>query len=51
VVQPGDTLWDIASREMPGRHGQAAVDELRHLNALDGYGVHAGDVLILPFAQ
>jgi hypothetical protein len=51
VVQPGDTLWDIATREMPGRHGQAAVDELRRLNALDGYGVHAGDVLILPFAQ
>ena len=51
VVQPGDTLWDIATREIPGRHGQAAVDELRHLNALEGYGVHAGDVLILPFAQ
>jgi Tfp pilus assembly protein FimV len=51
VVQPGDTLWDIATREMPGRHGQAAVDELRRLNALDGYGVRAGDVLILPFAQ
>ncbi len=51
VVQPGDTLWGIATREMPGRHGQAAVDELRQLNALEGYGVHAGDVLILPFAQ
>jgi LysM repeat protein len=51
IVQPGDTLWDIATREMPELHGQAAVDELRRLNALDGYGVHAGDVLILPFAQ
>ncbi len=51
VVQPGDTLWDIATRAMPERHGQAAVDELRRLNDLDGYGVRAGDVLILPVAQ
>jgi LysM repeat protein len=51
VVQPGDTLWDIAAREMPSRDGQAAVAELRRLNDLDAYGVRAGDVLILPFAQ
>ncbi|GAB2623580.1 hypothetical protein Aab01nite_16850 [Paractinoplanes abujensis] len=50
VVQPGDTLWDIASRSMPRRDGQAAVDELRRLNGLSGYGVAAGDVLILPRA-
>ncbi|MFF5081050.1 LysM peptidoglycan-binding domain-containing protein [Actinoplanes sp. NPDC000266] len=49
VVRPGDTLWDVAAREMPGRHGQAGVDELRRLNGLSSYGVHAGDVLILPY--
>jgi LysM repeat protein len=50
VVQTGDTLWDIAARSMPRRDGQAAVDELRRLNGLSGYGVAAGDVLILPRA-
>jgi Tfp pilus assembly protein FimV len=51
VVQPGDTLWDVAARVMPGRNGQAAVDELRRLNHLNGYDVPAGQVLILPAAQ
>jgi LysM repeat protein len=50
VVRPGDTLWDIASRTSPRRDGQAAVDELRRLNGLSGYGVRPGDVLILPRA-
>jgi hypothetical protein len=48
VVQRGDTLWDIAARAMPRRDGQAAVAELRRLNGLGDYGVHPGDVLILP---
>jgi hypothetical protein len=48
VVQPGETLWDIAARVRPDRNGQAAVDELRRLNDLRGYGVRAGEVLILP---
>jgi len=51
VVRPGDTLWDIASREMPRQDGQAAVAELRRLNGLGDYGVRAGDVLILPFGR
>ena len=50
VVQPGDTLWDIAARTSSGRDGQGAVDELRRLNGLPGYGVQPGDVLILPRA-
>jgi hypothetical protein len=36
---------------MPRRDGRAAVAELRRLNGLSGYGVRAGDVLILPIAQ
>ncbi|XVV11421.1 LysM peptidoglycan-binding domain-containing protein [Actinoplanes sp. CA-131856] len=51
VVRPGDTLWDLAARELPDRHGQAGVDELRRLNGLSGYGVHPGDVLILPYGS
>jgi hypothetical protein len=41
-------LWDIAARVRPDRNRQAAVDELRRLNDLRGYGVRAGEVLILP---
>ncbi len=48
TVRSGDTLWDIATRAMPGRDGQSAVAELRDLNDLDGYGVQPGQVLILP---
>jgi LysM repeat protein len=51
VVEPGDTLWGIATREMPRRDGQAAVAELRRLNRLEGYGVDAGDRLVLPPAR
>ncbi|MCO8270941.1 LysM peptidoglycan-binding domain-containing protein [Actinoplanes sp. TRM 88003] len=50
VVRPGDTLWDVAARTSSRRDGQAAVEELRRLNGLSGYGVHPGDVLILPRA-
>ncbi|MBM2617749.1 LysM peptidoglycan-binding domain-containing protein [Actinoplanes sp. LDG1-06] len=48
VVRSGDTLWDIASREMPRRDAWQAMDELRRLNGLSSYRVAEGDVLILP---
>lgn len=48
TVQPGDTLWDIATRVRPGRDGQAAVAEIRRINHLDGYGLAPGQILILP---
>ena len=51
VVQRGDTLWDIAARVMPDRDGRAAVDEVRRVNDLRGYGVREGDALILPHGQ
>ncbi|MEV8512869.1 LysM peptidoglycan-binding domain-containing protein [Dactylosporangium sp. NPDC051484] len=48
IVQPGDTLWGIAS-ERRGRRGRdAMVEEIRRLNKLDGYGIDAGQRLILP---
>jgi hypothetical protein len=49
VVRSGDTLWDIATRELPGRDGQGAVEQLRELNGLGGYSVDPGQVLILPY--
>jgi LysM repeat protein len=48
TVQRGDTLWDIAARELPRRDNQGAVAELRRLNHLGGYDVQPGDVLVLP---
>jgi LysM repeat protein len=48
VVQPGDTLWSIATRAMPRRDGQAAVAVLRDLNKLPSYDIQPGDVLLLP---
>lgn len=48
VVEPGDTLWDVAARVMPERDGGAAVAELRRLNALRDSVVQPGEVLILP---
>ncbi|MET0423274.1 MAG: LysM peptidoglycan-binding domain-containing protein [Actinoplanes sp.] len=51
VVQPGDTLWDIAAQQMPRQDGQRAVDELRRLNDMPDYAVAPGEILILPRAS
>jgi len=48
IVQPGDTLWDIAGRNARGRSREATMEDIRRLNNLDGYGVDAGQHLILP---
>jgi hypothetical protein len=47
-VRPGDTLWSIAERELPGRDPVTAVDEIRELNSLADYTVHAGQRVVLP---
>ncbi|MFD0581865.1 LysM peptidoglycan-binding domain-containing protein [Dactylosporangium darangshiense] len=47
-MQPGDTLWGIATRHS-GRQGRdATVEDIRRLNHLDGYSIDAGQRLILP---
>jgi len=51
VVQPGDSLWSIAERHAPGHDPIAAVEEIRRLNRLDGYTVHAGQRLAVPPRQ
>ncbi|MFB9408083.1 LysM peptidoglycan-binding domain-containing protein [Dactylosporangium matsuzakiense] len=48
IVQPGDTLWDIAT-QTKGREGRdATVEEIRRLNNLTGYDIDAGQRLLLP---
>ena len=53
VVQPHDTLWDIAARTDPGRRPHAVVAEIRKLNGIasDDIAVHAGDTLVVPRAR
>ncbi|HEX2771909.1 MAG TPA: LysM peptidoglycan-binding domain-containing protein, partial [Micromonosporaceae bacterium] len=48
VVQPGDSLWSIAERHAAGYDRITAVEEIRRLNRLDGYTVHAGQRLAVP---
>ena len=50
VVQPDDTLWDIAARTDPGRSPHAVVAEIRRLNGLssDDIAIHVGDALVVP---
>jgi LysM repeat protein len=48
VVQPGDTLWSIAARYAPGSDPFGTIEQIRQLNGLDGYTVHAGQRLQVP---
>jgi hypothetical protein len=48
VVQPGDTLWDIAGRVAPRRDDRDVVADLRRLNGLPDSVVRPGEVLVLP---
>ena len=48
VVQPGDTLWSIAARYAPGPDPFGTIEQIRQMNRLDGYTVHAGETLVLP---
>ncbi|GAA2381329.1 LysM peptidoglycan-binding domain-containing protein [Dactylosporangium salmoneum] len=48
IVQPGDTLWDIATEHKGSRGRDATVEDIRRLNHLDGYSIDAGQRLVLP---
>jgi nucleoid-associated protein YgaU len=48
VVQPGDTLWTIASTHYPGDDTRARVDQIEHLNNLSSPVIEAGETLRLP---
>lgn len=47
VVQPGETLWEIASRVAPGTDPRVTVGRIRELNGLRG-APQAGQRLQLP---
>jgi nucleoid-associated protein YgaU len=45
VAQPGDTLWTIAQRLVPGTDPRPLVDRLAQLNG--GASIHAGQRILL----
>jgi LysM repeat protein len=48
VVQPGDTLWGIATARYPGEDVRVRVDEIERLNGLASPQIEAGETLRLP---
>ncbi|MBG6138068.1 LysM peptidoglycan-binding domain-containing protein [Longispora fulva] len=48
VVRPGDSLWSVAVRELPGMDTYRAVRQLREINDLDDGVVQPGQHLVLP---
>ncbi|WP_082556662.1 LysM peptidoglycan-binding domain-containing protein [Modestobacter sp. Leaf380] len=48
VVQPGDTLWSIASAIAPDEDPRGVVDALWAANDLEGAGLVPGQVLLVP---
>ena len=48
VVQPGDTLWSIASQHYPGDDVRVRVDDIEQANGLQGPAIEVGQALRLP---
>ena len=49
VVQPGDTLWNLASRYTPaGDDVRATVDVIRDINGLSQSSVAVGSAIQIP---
>jgi hypothetical protein len=49
VVQPGDTLWEIARvRVGPEADPRPLVDGIRELSGLETSALRAGEVLLVP---
>lgn len=48
VVQPGESLWDVATRVRPQEDPRAAVADLQRSNDLPTSVVHPGERLLLP---
>jgi nucleoid-associated protein YgaU len=48
VVQPGDTLWSIASSVAGDGDVRLVVDRIRSVNGLHGSDIAPGEVLRLP---
>jgi len=48
VVEPGDTLWAIASAHYPDADPRERVEAIEQLNGLSGPVIEVGEVLRLP---
>ena len=48
VVQPGDTLWSVATRHAPGRDPFLVIEEIRRRNGISDLTIHPGQELVLP---
>lgn len=48
VVQPGQTLWQVAAEAMPGTDTREAITHIRELNALTTSVVLPGQSLLVP---
>lgn len=48
VVQPGDTIWSIATAHYPADDVRARVDDIERANGLSGPRIEAGETLRLP---
>ena len=48
VVQPGDTLWSIATQHYPGDDVRERVQDIEAVNGLSGPQIEAGETLRLP---
>jgi hypothetical protein len=48
VVQPGQTLWSIASAAEPSADPRLVIQQIVQANALGGATVHAGQLLWVP---
>jgi LysM repeat protein len=48
VVQPGQTLWSLASATEPAADTQVVVQQIIDANALGGTSLRAGQLLWVP---
>jgi LysM repeat protein len=48
VVQPGDTLWSIATEHYPRDDVRIRVDDIERLNTLQSPVITVGETLRLP---
>lgn len=51
VLEPGDTLWDIAERRAPDADPRLLVYRMIELNDLSGVAVEAGQRIRVPHAD
>jgi LysM repeat protein len=48
VVRPGDSLWVIATRDLPGVDPRRAIEAIESANGLSGPDLVPGQALRIP---